>query len=169
MKWGKYPPFGVLVNNTSRCFTHSLPFYLPLGGLLTNLVKYPKLGAFVNTGSFLNKNFKDFSGLSRAHFPFKDPFSATKSLKSMSFSVLLQEQFYPEGLSVLLGWIKLEPKVKDFPGPTANFKDFQGLEFLFSNSKSFKVRANPVNRKLSLEVAVTDQDKSGTEYRGNRV
>ena len=119
---------------------------------------------------FLTKNFKDFSGLSRTHFLFfKDPFSATKSLKSMSFSVLLQEQFYPEGLSVLLGWIKLEPKVKDFPGPTANFKDFQGLEFLFSNSKTFKVRANPVNKKLSLEVAVTDQDISGTEYHGNRV
>ena len=85
-------------------------------------------------GSYLllNKNFKDFSGLSGTHFPFfKDPFSATKSLKSMSFLVLLQGQFYPEGLSVLLGWIKLEPKVKDFPGPTANFKDFQGLEFLF--------------------------------------
>ena len=43
------------------------------------------------------------------------------------------------------------------------------LEFLFSNSKTFKVRANPVNRKLSLEVAVTDQDISGTEYHGNRV
>ena len=119
---------------------------------------------------FLNKNFKDFSGLSGTHFPLvKDPFSATKSLKSMSFLVLLQEQFYPEGLSVLLGWIKLQPKVKDFPGPTAIFKDFQGLEFLFSNSKTFKVRANPVNRKLSLEVAATDQDISGTEYHGNRV
>ena len=70
---------------------------------------------------------------------------------------------------MLLGWIKLQPKVKDFPGPTAIFKDFQGLEFLFSNSKTFKVRANPVNRKLSLEVAVTDQDISGTEYHGNRV
>ena len=119
---------------------------------------------------FLNKNFKDFSGLSGTHFPLvKDSFSATKSLKSMSFLVLLQEQFYPEGLSVLLGWIKLQPKVKDFPGPTAIFKDFQGLEFLFSNSKTFKVRANPVNRELSLEVAVTDQDISGTEYHGNRV
>ena len=76
----------------------------------------------------------------------------------MSFLVLLQEQFYPEDLSVLLGWIKLQPKVKDFPGTTAIFKDFQGLEFLFSNSKTFKVRANPVKRKLSLEVAETDQD-----------
>ena len=119
---------------------------------------------------FLNKNFKDFSGLSGTHFPLvKDPFSATKSLKSMSFLVLLQEQFYPEGLSVLLGWIKLQPKVKDFPGPTAIFKNFQGPEFLFSNSKTFKVRANPVNRKLSLEVTATDQDISGTEYHGNRV
>ena len=48
---------------------------------------------------------------------------------------------------MLLGWIKLEPKVKDF----------QGLEFLFSKSKTFKVRANPVNRELSLEVAVTEE------------
>ena len=49
----------------------------------------------------------------------------------MSFLVLPQhEQFYPEGLSyeVLenLGWIKLAPKFKDFPAPTAIFKDFQG-------------------------------------------
>ena len=29
--------------------------------------------------------------------------------------------------------------------------------------------ANPDNRELSLEVAVTDKDRSGTEYHGNRV
>ena len=51
------------------------------------------------------------------------------------------EQFYPEGLSywVLenLGWIKLAPKFKDFPAPTAIFKDFQGLELFISNFKDF--------------------------------
>ena len=50
----------------------------------------------------------------------------------MSFLVLLQhEQFYSEGLLCSLGWMKLEPKVKDFPKTTAIFKDFQSLEFLF--------------------------------------
>ena len=61
----------------------------------------------------------------------------------MSFLVLPQyEQFYPELLSVFtpfpLGWIKLAPKFKDFPATTAIFKGFQGLEFLFSNSRTFK-------------------------------
>ena len=45
------------------------------------------------------------------------------------------EQIYPGGLSVFapfpLGWIKLAPKFKDLPAPTAIFKDFQGLEFPF--------------------------------------
>ena len=36
----------------------------------------------------------------------------------------------------LLGWIKLAPKFKDFPAPTANFKDSQG--------RTFKVHARPV-------------------------
>ena len=69
----------------------------------------------------------------------------------MSFLVLPQhEQFYPEGLSYYalenLGWIKLAPKSKNFPAPTAIFKDFQGLELFISNFKDFpfKVRANPV-------------------------
>ena len=49
--------------------------------------------------------------LSRTHF-LTTPFSAKKSLESMSFLVLPQhEQFYPECLSVFasfpLGWIKL--------------------------------------------------------------
>ena len=44
----------------------------------------------------------------------------------MPFSVLPQrEQFYTEGLSYkaleFLGWIKLAPKFKDFPAPTAIF------------------------------------------------
>ena len=58
----------------------------------------------------------------------------------MSFLVLPQhEQFYPEGLSyqVLenLGWIKLAPKFKDFPAPTAIFK---ALNFLVQISRTFK-------------------------------
>ena len=61
----------------------------------------------------------------------------------MSFLVLPQhEQFYPEGLSYYvlenLGWIKLAPKFKDFPAPTAIFKDFQGLELFISNFKDFQ-------------------------------
>ena len=61
----------------------------------------------------------------------------------MSFLVLPQhEQFYPEGLSYLvlenLGWIELAPKFKDFPAPTAIFKDFQGLELFISNFKDFQ-------------------------------
>ena len=61
----------------------------------------------------------------------------------MSFLVLPRhEQFYPESPSyqVLenLGWIKLAPKFKDFPAPTAIFKDFQGLELLFQISRTFK-------------------------------
>ena len=57
------------------------------------------------------------------------------------------EQFYPEGLSywVLenLGWIKLAPKFKDFPAPTAIFKDFQGLELFISNFKDFQGACEP--------------------------
>ena len=82
-------------------------------------------------GQKLQGFFKDFQG-HISHFS-KTPFSAEKSLESMSFLVLPQhEQFYPEGLSYYvlenLGWIKLAPKFKDFPAPTAIFKDFQGLE-----------------------------------------
>ena len=40
--------------------------------------------------------------------------------------------------------MKLALKFKDFPAPTAIFKDFQDLEFLFSNSRTFKVCVNPV-------------------------
>ena len=38
-------------------------------------------------------------------------------------------------------WIKLTPK----------FKDFQGLEFLISNSRTLKVRANPGHTKGGAE------------------
>ena len=57
-----------------------------------------------------------------------------------SIIIAQHEQFYPEGLSVFalfpLGWIKLAQKFKDFPPPSAFFKDFQGLE-LISKFKNF--------------------------------
>ena len=37
-----------------------------------------------------------------------------------------------------LGWIKLVPKFKYYPAPTAIFKDFKGLEYLFQNSTTVK-------------------------------
>ena len=43
----------------------------------------------------------------------------------------------------LLGWIKLAPKFKDFPAPTAIFKDFQGLECLFEKFKDFQGACEP--------------------------
>ena len=58
----------------------------------------------------------------------------------------------------LLGWIKLAPKFKDFPAPTANFKDFQGLEFLFQNSRTFKVHTHSVTFLLcNLSVHKADE------------
>ena len=48
---------------------------------------------------FLNKKFKDFS---------RTPFSAKKSLESLSFLILPQhEQFHPEGLSVFVPFMQL--------------------------------------------------------------
>ena len=53
----------------------------------------------VRTPFFLTKNSRTFQG-HVSHFP-RTPFSAKKSLESMSFLVLSQhEQFYPEGLSM---------------------------------------------------------------------
>ena len=50
----------------------------------------------------------------------------------------------------LLGWIKLAPKFKDFPAPTANFKDFQG--------RTFKVHAHPVTFLLcNLSIHKADE------------
>ena len=45
--------------------------------------------------------------------------------------------------------MKLARNVKDFPALTAIFKDFQGLEFLFWDSRTFKARANP-GQKLEV-------------------
>ena len=73
--------------------------------------------------------FKHFHGHT-CHFS-RTPFSAKKSLGStcMSFLLLPQhEQYYPEVLAVL---DKGSTEIQDFPAPTAIFKDFQGLEFLF--------------------------------------
>ena len=56
-----------------------------------------------------------------------------KSLGStcMSFLLLPQhEQYYPEGESLAV-LDKVSTEIQDFPAPTAIFKDFQGLEFLF--------------------------------------
>ena len=62
-----------------------------------------------------------------------------KSLESMSLCLLLVLCSSPLT-------IKLALKFKDFPVPTAIFKDFQGLEFSLNIqglSRIFKVRANP--------------------------
>ena len=73
----------------------------------------------------LNKKFKDFKGLHSmpkkplVHFFFSS--STTSNFILMVFLCLL--------LLVLEnpGWIKLALKFKDFPAPTASFKDFQRL------------------------------------------
>lgn len=47
---------------------------------------------------------------------------------------------------------------KAFLAPTAIFKDFHGLEFLFYNSRTFKVRSNPVFLALFKKNKDHDQD-----------
>ena len=60
----------------------------------------------------------------------------------MSFLVLPQhEQFYLKGLSVLVGLDKVSTKIQGLSSTDCNF---QGLEILFQNSRTFKVCANPV-------------------------
>ena len=82
---------------------------------------------------FLNKKFKDFS---RTHFAFfKDSNQCKKRALSLClFSVLPhQENFIPK-VFVFVPFplqFPLAMKSKDFPVPTAIFKNFQGLEFLF--------------------------------------
>ena len=57
-----------------------------------------------------------------------------KSLESMSFfSSFISGEFIPK-IFVFVPFplqFPLAMKSKDFPVPTANFKNFQGLEFLF--------------------------------------
>ena len=63
---------------------------------------------------FLTKKIKDFSRTFQGHISHfsRTPFSAKKSLESMSFSVLPEhEQFYPEGLSVFAGWDKVSTEI----------------------------------------------------------
>ena len=73
-----------------------------------------------------------------SHFS-RTPFNAKKGLSVCLFSVLFDNK---SNWKVFLhvccfqvhenpGWTKLAPKFKDFPAPTAIFKDFQGLEFSF--------------------------------------
>ena len=55
-----------------------------------------------------------------------------------------------------LGWTKLVPKFKYYPAPTAIFKDFKGLEYLFQNSRSFQghifhFTRTPFSAKKNLE------------------
>ena len=87
---------------------------------------------------------RTFQGLSRTHFPlFKDSIQCKKeswvyvffsSSTTSAISTWRSSVFAP----FPLGWIKLALKFKDFPAPTAIFKDLQGLEFLFPNSRTFK-------------------------------
>ena len=70
------------------------------------------------------------------------PIVSTGFVAFKDFIIIPQhEQFYPEGLPVFapfaLGWIKLAQKFKDFPRPTAVFKDFQGVK-LISKFKNFQ-------------------------------
>ena len=50
----------------------------------------------------------------------------------------------------------------DFPQETAIFKDFQGLEFLFLISRTFKVRANPVVQKIYWKCATAPLSQRDT-------
>ena len=71
-----------------------------------------------------------FSFCFKGTFPIFQGFHSVHAKKSLESSLVLSqhEQFYTEGISVVapfpLGWIKLAPKFKEFPAPTAIFKDF---------------------------------------------
>ena len=127
VKWGKYPPFGVLVYNTSRYFTHSLHFYLPLGGLLTNLVKYPKWGAFVNTG-FVPFSEQKFQGLFRT-------FGDTFPISQGSIQCNKEPQvyvFFSSSTRAILSWrsfrvVGLDKVTTESQGLSRTDRNFQGL------------------------------------------
>ena len=55
------------------------------------------------------------------------------------------------------------PKFKDFPPPIAIFKDFQGVEFLFENSRTFKMLANPIQRYHLLTHLFEESEDPGTD------
>ena len=85
---------------------------------------------------FLTKKIKDFSRTFQGHISHfsRTPFSAKKSLGSMSFQFFQNmSNFILKVFLCLLGGIKLAPKFKDFPALTAIFKDFQGLDFLLGS------------------------------------
>lgn len=52
---------------------------------------------------------------------------------------------------------------KDFPPPIAIFKDFQGVEFLFENSRTFKMLANPIQRYHLLTHLFEESEDPGTD------
>ena len=93
---------------------------------------------------FRTKNSRNFQGLSRTHFPFfKDSIWCKKEPWVSLFCFFHNmSNFTLIGLSVSAPFRHLKctlaPKFKDFPAPTAIFKDFQGPEFLFWNSRTFK-------------------------------
>ena len=72
--------------------------------------------------------FKDFQG-NISYFA-RTPFSAKKSLESMSFLFFhnMSNFILKVFLYLLLFLIKLALKFKDFPALTSVFKDFQGIE-----------------------------------------
>ena len=153
VKWGKYPPFGVLVNNTSRYFTHSLHFYLPLGGLLTNLVKYPKWGAFVNTG-FVPFSEQKFQGLFRT-------FGDTFPISQGSIQCNKEPQvyvFFSSSTRAILSWrsfrvVGLDKVTTESQGLSRTDRNFQGLSrpwiFIFK-FKDFQGAREPCQEKIVL-------------------
>ena len=109
--------------------------------LYRNIYKTLLTSVFVNPhkliqGSypFFNKKFKDFQG-HISHFS-RTPFNAKKSLSylllfssSTTWAILSWRSFCVCFFYSLEnpGWTKLAPKFKDFPAPTAIFKDLQGV------------------------------------------
>ena len=89
---------------------------------------------------FWNTKFKDFSRTFKDTFPiFQGFLSAKESLESVFFgsfttwAILSWRSFCVCSLYALenLGWIKLAPKFKDFPVPTAILRTFKALNFNF--------------------------------------
>ena len=78
---------------------------------------------------------------SKTHFPFL--------VQKRALSLHLFKFFHNMGIFILkvflslLGWIKLAPKFKDVPAPTAIFKDFEGLNFVFIKFKDFQGASEP--------------------------
>ena len=92
-----------------------------------------------NTG-FVPSFEQKIQGLSRT------PFNAKKALGTFLFQLFHNEQFYPDGVSVFgpFGtWESgLDKASTEIQGLSSTDCNFQGL------SKTFKVRANPENKKM---------------------